>query len=337
MDTMFLNRATYVGIDSHPTTHTALAINRFEDELGHITFDNSRKGIENLLLWLSTIDKKKENVILGIEGGDSTRSTLLSYILEKNYNIYEVNPLYTKRRRMFGTRRDKSDGKDAKIIAEVLTKKLQELPKIQSMQVTTGILVLKKTVWFYEDITVQGAKLKNQLKTILREKDLVRTQTEKKLLSAIEKNIEKELAHIKGQQKELEGQLSIQLKNYGENLTTIPGVSTILAAKIVSHSGDIRRFHSLDGYIRYAGIAPKERSSGKNKRFVKDKATGNRRLSTTFWIAALNQMQHNPKLKEYYQKKIQEGKTKKRALISVMKQIAATIYGMLRNGEKYRG
>ncbi len=337
MDTVFLNKATYVGIDSHPTTHTAMAINRFEDELGHLTFDNSREGINMLLLWLPTIDRQKDNVILGIEGGDGTRNTLLSYLLEKDYNIYEVNPLYTKRRRMFGTRRDKSDGKDAKLIAEVLTKKLKELPKIQSMQVTTHILVLRKTVWFYEDITLQGAKLKNQLKTIQREKGLVRSQEEKKLLSGIEKSIAKELTHIKKEQKELEKQLAIQLKGYGENLVSIPGISTILAAKIVSHSGDIRRFHSLNGYIRYAGIAPKERSSGKHKGFVKDKQTGNRKLTTTFWIAALNQIQHNKVVKEYYRKKITEGKTKKRALISVMKQTAATVYGMLRSGEEYRG
>ncbi len=337
MDTVFLNKATYVGIDSHPTTHTALAINRFEDEKGHLTFDNSREGIQMLLSRLPTVDVKRENVVLGLEGGDATRNILLSYLLEKDYNIYEVNPLYTKRRRMFGTRRDKTDGKDAKLIAEVLTKKLSELPKIQSIQVATHILVLRKTVWFYEDITIQGAKLKNQLKTIQREKGLVRSQEEKKLLKAIEKRIAKELTHIKKGQKELEKQLAVQLKGYGENLVSIPGISTILAAKLVSHSGDIKRFHSLNGYIRYAGIAPKERSSGKNKRFVKDKQTGNRKLSTTLWIAALNQIQHNKVLKEYYRKKIQEGKTKRRALISVMKQIAATVYGMLRSGEEYRG
>jgi len=337
MDTNFLNSATYIGIDSHPTTHTAFAINRFEDEKGHITFDNSKSGIGQLLLWLETIDTKPSNMILGIEGGDNTRHSLLSYLLEKDYTVYEVNPMYTKQRRTFGTRRDKSDGKDAKLIAGVLTTKLKELPKIQKVQLATAILILRKTVWFYEDITASGARLKNQLKTIQREKNLVRSSNEIKLLLGIEKSVIKELTHIKKQQKQLEKQLKQQLTSYGGNLTTIPGIKTILAAKIVAHSGNIQRFHSIDGYIRYAGIAPKERSSGKNNRFVKDKATGNRNLSTTLWMAALNQIQWNKTMKEYYQKKIKEGKTKKRALISVMNQTAKTVYGMLRSGENYRG
>ena len=29
-----LNNATYVGIDAHPTEHTAVAVNRFEEEKG---------------------------------------------------------------------------------------------------------------------------------------------------------------------------------------------------------------------------------------------------------------------------------------------------------------
>ncbi len=337
MDTVFLNNATYVGIDSHPTTHTALAINRFEDEKGHITFDNSMDGINGFLSWLPTIDQQIGNVILGIEGGDGTRHILLSSLLEKDYAVYEVNPLYTKQRRTFGTRRDKSDGKDAKLIAEVLTKKLGELPKIQQIQVATNILVLRKTVWFYEDITAQGARMKSQLKTIQREEDLVRTKEEKKLLSGIEKNMTRELAHIKKEQKQLEKQLVVFLKQYGGNLTSIPGINTILAAKLVAHSGDIKRFHSIDGYVRYAGVAPKEKSSGRNNRFVKDKQTGNRKLSTTLWIAALNQIQWNKQMKDYYHKKISEGKTKKRALVSVMKQTACIIYGMLKSGEIYRG
>src|ERR1035441_5835632 len=94
MDTIKLNNLTYVGIDSHPTTHTAAAINRFEDEKGHVTFDNSRDGILNFLSWLMTIDTS-DNIVLGIEGGDGTRNSLLSYLLEKDYAVYEINPMYT--------------------------------------------------------------------------------------------------------------------------------------------------------------------------------------------------------------------------------------------------
>jgi len=37
-----LNTATFIGIDAHPSTHTALANNRFEEENGHLQFDTNR-------------------------------------------------------------------------------------------------------------------------------------------------------------------------------------------------------------------------------------------------------------------------------------------------------
>jgi len=40
-----LNTATFIGIDVHPSTHTALAINRFEEEKARLQFDNSTEGI----------------------------------------------------------------------------------------------------------------------------------------------------------------------------------------------------------------------------------------------------------------------------------------------------
>jgi hypothetical protein len=55
-----LNTATFVGIDCHPTEHTALAMNRFEDEKGILRFQNSQEGISQFLSWLPTMGKIKQ-------------------------------------------------------------------------------------------------------------------------------------------------------------------------------------------------------------------------------------------------------------------------------------
>src|SRR4051794_37685302 len=123
-----LTRAIFVGIDSHPSEHTALAINRFEEEKGSLRFENTRHGIQECISWLSTLTPEKTQIIIGIEGGE-TRHTLASYLLDHYSHVYEVNPLFTKQRRMLGTRQEKSDPADAKLIAEVLTRKLSFLPK----------------------------------------------------------------------------------------------------------------------------------------------------------------------------------------------------------------
>ena len=335
MNRLDINRATFIGIDAHPTTHTALAINRFEEEKGVITFDNTKEGIATFLSWIPTIDTHQDNSIIGIEGGGNSRHSLIAHLLKEYQNIYEVNPLYTKQRRTFGTKADKSDPRDAKLIAEVLTRKLSELPKITKHDLSAHMLVLKKTVWFYEQTTAQGVSIQNQLHQLRREINLSSDTTEKRILRMILGDLEKQLKNVRKTQRKCEEQLTILLEKQGKNLTTIKGIKTILSAKIVSHSGGIERFTNLDSFIQYAGIAPREKSSGKTKRYSKSK-TGSRKLNHAFYMAAMVQLRWNSQAKEYFEKKITEGKTKKHALKCLMKRTACIVYGMLKSGEDYR-
>lgn len=331
-----LNLATYVGIDAHPSEHTALAINRFEEEKGQLRFENTKAGIAEFLHWLPTIDDKTGNVVVGIEGGSGTRRGLLSELLTTYPHVYEVNPLYTKQRRAFGTRSDKSDPFDAKLIAEVLTRKLPELPKITKQEFSSFMLCMKKTVWFYEETTMQGTRMKNQLHQLKRELSLCGDQQEKVVLRMIIKEKTTDLKSIQKRQKKLGDELNKLLEEHGKNLTTFQRVGIISAAKIVAYTNGVERFKTVDKFLRYAGIAPKEISSGKSKRH-RQNTMGNRNLNTALYMVALNQLTKNPKAKEYFEKKVKEGKTKKHALRCLMNRTACIIYGMLKNGEEYRG
>ncbi len=335
MDAVNLNTATFVGIDCHPTEHTALAINRFEDEKGKLRFENTKGGIRQFLSWLPTVDADGDNIIVGLEGEGNSRRGLIFNLLKLYPNIYEVNPLYTKQRRTFGTNPDKSDPRDAKLIAEVLTRKLSELPKITENTLSSALVSLKKLVWMYEETTERGTATQNQLHQLKRELELSEIVVEKKTLAFVIKDHVAELKQIKRKQEKYREQLALLLKEQGSNLTTIPGISTVLAAKIVAHSGGIERFENLNKFINYSGIAPKEKSSGKTKKHKKT-FSGNRKLNHTFFLAAMIQIQRNEAAKAYYQKKISEGKTKKHALRCVMKRIACIVYGMLKSGEEYK-
>ena len=126
------------------------------------------------------------------------------------------------------------------------------------------------------------------------------------------------------------------LKGHGENLTTMTGISTITAAKLVARISGIEWFQTTSKFLQYAGIAPKEKSSGIVKRHVQNN-NGNRSLNTTFYWIALHQVRWNAKAKAYFDKKLKEGKTKKHALRCVMKRVACIVYDMLKSGEEYRG
>ncbi len=78
------------------------------------------------------------------------------------------------------------------------------------------------------------------------------------------------------------------LKAQGSTLTEVHGLGTVLAAKIVAHSGDVTRFPSRHHYASYCGTAPIEASSGDLRRHRLSRA-GNRQLNSAVHIVAVCQ------------------------------------------------
>jgi hypothetical protein len=72
---------TFIGIDAHPSEHTALAINRFEEEKGVLRFENTKAGIEAFLPWLPTLEPHAAKVVIGVEGSGGNGHALVSYLL----------------------------------------------------------------------------------------------------------------------------------------------------------------------------------------------------------------------------------------------------------------
>lgn len=329
-----LNATTFIGIDSHPDSHTALAMNRFKESKGHVTFPNTITGIGQFQDWLQSLVVQKEHMVIGVEGGGNSRNALLANILQKYELLFEVNPLYTKHKRSFGTKGDKTDLDDAKLIAGVLTTELEELPRIIPGQLSSDMLCLKKAVWFYEEVTAQGTRLQNQLHKLTREHNLTQNAKEKQLLKKIIKAREKELSSVRKTKVSMEREFKILLP-YGVNLTSLRGIGIITVARIIAHTGGIERFSNRNAYVRYAGIAPLARSSGKSSFFVRTNR-GNRKLHSVFYFATLCRIVHSPEVKVLYKKKVASGKTKKEAITFLMRKTAILAYSMLKSGEKYR-
>jgi len=327
--------ATYVGIDVHPGTHTAYAMSRFEDEKGTIRFPNTHNGIQQFLTWLTSLEPDAHRLIIGVEGRGGNGYGLVGRLLAKHTNIYEVNALFTKHRRSFGTNHGKTDERDAKLIAEVLTRKLSELPAITQQEYQPQRILLKKTVEFYRETTQQSTRLQNQLHRLKRELRLATDMQEKHILAFTIKEKQAELQRIVKRKKQFVNQFSELLEGDGKNLTSFPGIDFVTAAKITAETNGVERFHSLDSYISYAGIGLIEKSSGKITKF-KQNHGGNRQLNSAFYMVALSHLRWNERGKAYYQKKLKEGKTKKHAMRCLMQRVASIVYGMLKSREPYR-
>ncbi len=105
----------------------------------------------------------------------------------------------------------------------------------------------------------------------------------------------------------------------------------------------IKRFSNHNKLARYAGIAPVNFSSAGKGKDSKSKL-GNRELHGIFYNLAKQQIQiskgsgkkRNDLFREYYEKKVAEGKTSGQAMVCVMRRLVNIVYGMMKNKTAYR-
>lgn len=140
----------------------------------------------------------------------------------------------------------------------------------------------------------------------------------------------------------LEKQLEPLLEETGYKLQTIPGVNIATAAKLISAIGDINRFKSEKQLAKFCGIAPVTIGSG-GKNITEHSKGGNRELRATFYFLAVGMVTvtktnnaRNLLFREYFLRKVSEGKTKSQALICIMRQLVKIIYAMMKNKREWK-
>jgi transposase len=111
-------------------------------------------------------------------------------------------------------------------------------------------------------------------------------------------------------------------------VTGIYGVGPVVAALLIGYTGDIGRFGSADRYAAYNGTAPVEFSSGGKARH-RLSMRGNRVLNHAIHMAAVTQIRYDTPGRVYYDRKLDEGKTKKEALRALKRRISNVVYRRL--------
>ncbi len=111
-------------------------------------------------------------------------------------------------------------------------------------------------------------------------------------------------------------------------LTRVYGIGPVNAAVILGEVGNIGRFPTRNHFASYTGTAPIEVSSGDNQRHRLSRA-GNRRINRAIHVAALVQIRHPNPGRDYYRRKLAEGKTKKEAIRSLKRRITDVIWRQL--------
>jgi transposase len=129
----------------------------------------------------------------------------------------------------------------------------------------------------------------------------------------------------------LDATLAELMASEEQHLTTIPGISTVLAAAVLGEISDIQRFPSVTPLIAFAGFDSTVHQSGHflATQFRLSKH-GSPYLRRAIWLAAMTARLHNPDLAVLYQRKREQGKHHNVAMSAVCHRLLACIYAVLK-------
>jgi len=116
-----------------------------------------------------------------------------------------------------------------------------------------------------------------------------------------------------------------------DTLLLEPGVGELTALRFLSHVGwSPETFEDAQQCAAAAGYNPVRQESGKMVGRTRISKQGDARFRGSMYMSTVVAIQHNPKVKAFYEKKIQEGKTKLCALIACCRKLVMILFGILK-------
>jgi transposase len=358
MQTINRSQTLFVGIDVHKDTHTAVAVSPFGEKVFEIKISNENED------FISLIDKTKKEAnrlnltpSFGLEDVHSWGERLSSFLIEEDLPVVSVAPILVDHRRSKMTHPEKNDSLDAQGVAEVMIQRIDTLPVYKLTEEAQKAKQIREISVEREWLVKERTRLKNQLHILLHRihnssyrikfKDPFTKKALRYWKRSIPRNIDpilkrrtkralSRLLDLVEETQEIEDELLELMDKGGFKIHTASGCGPVISAEIIGEIGDISRFKSHGSLAKYAGCSPRECSSGKKTKWRKTRS-GNRRLNRAFHRMALSQISRsgNDAARQYFKRKISEGKTKGQALVCLRRQLVNIIWMMMKHKTIY--
>lgn len=303
----------YIGIDmSKDTFHAA-----FDDHTVSI-FENSLSGIKKFRQVL-----KNSAALIGVESTGVYHLLFARTMTRHGYTVNIINPLLTHRMIAATVRKVKTDKTDAVAIRKTL-----KTGAGYPFQDDPDILVLKALISEREALVRMRAGIKQRRHV----QKITETAIGMKLPNsfiATTKVLSKEI-------KALEGLMANYAGGVQKLLQSIPGVGKVTSAALLAHVGDVNRFDSAQKLTAYIGLDCRVYQSGTSingKGFITKR--GNTYLRFALFNAAFIARQHIPELRQFFDRKIKEGKHYFSASVAVERKLVHLIYAVWSRGTPF--
>jgi len=170
-------------------------------------------------------------------------------------------------------------------------------------------------------VTIEEQKLyldKNTIKTLKK----LNADPVNELMKSIQK-VEKEILELIKTDERI-------LKIY-KIATSVDGVGMITAVNLITTTNEFLSITEAKKYACYSGVAPFEHSSGSSVRGkTKVSHMANKKTKTLLHLAALSAIQVKGEIKEYYKRKVEQGKNKMSVLNAVRNKIIQRVFACIK-------
>lgn len=296
----------------------------------HLKVENSDSGFKTLVQWLADLKIITTELMIVMEHTGVYSWKLERFLHDHQISFTKVPALAIKR--SLGLVRGKNDKVDALRIARYGFEKRDKLVAAQKTDSAVERLQLLHAT--RERLVRHRAALICALKECapLLEKSDPIILSQQSLIENFSQQIDSIDEQI-GAQVKKDAQVC---KNF-ELLTSIKGVGKVVAVAAIIKTKNFSCFASARKFACYCGTAPFEHASGKSlRRKSRISHLADKTMKTLLDLAAKSAIQCDEEIRQYYQRRIQAGKSKKSTINVVRNKLLYRMFAVVKRSTPYQ-
>jgi transposase len=247
---------------------------------------------------------------------------LLDYLMGIKANIWLENPIHIKK--SIGLARGKNDKVDAQRIAMFAYKNKKEA-KLWTPQ--------RKVIQILKGLTGVRNRIMKSIEALKLPLDEVKTFVDKETSKSLRQSCKASLRALKKDLKDINDKI-VQLMSEDEQLsklyeivTSVENVGPVIATAVIIETNEFKRFRNAKQFACFTGVAPFEYTSGTS---IKSKAKvshmANKPLKKLLHMSALGAVSRSGEMRDYFERKLAEGKNKMSIINAVRNKIILRIF-----------
>ncbi len=329
-----------LGIDAHKHNHTVVAIDDRGRKLAEHTTGTTSEDDLALLEWASKLDSER---LWAVEDCRQLSRRLERDLLGAGETIVRVPPKLLAHSRDSARTYGKSDPIDALAVARAAlrepdlptarldgpSREVQLLITHRDHLVAERTRIINRLRWHLHEI---DPSLHVPLRSIWRPKHLHavtrRLQSEDGLVARLALDLTVRCERLTIDIKAIDAELDALITPLAPTLLAVHGVGTLIAAKLIAETADVRRFKSKDAYARHNGTAPLPVWSG-NKTRHRLSRTGNRQLNTCLHRIAITQAKSHDGARALLERRRAGGDSKSESIRVLKRRLSDVVYHAL--------